>query len=56
MYAFLTLAFHSGQGVRQNVRAGFTADDIEEEEAADLCTTLVERIAQAAGAGGDYVM
>ncbi|MGW6739294.1 hypothetical protein ACWGDX_00875 [Streptomyces sp. NPDC055025] len=49
--AFLTVALRSGQEVRQDVRAGFPTDDIEEDEAADLCTTLVERIAEAADMG-----
>ncbi|UDM05597.1 hypothetical protein [Streptomyces longhuiensis] len=49
---FLTIALHGGQEARQDVRAGFPTDDIEEDEAADLCTTLVERIAEAADNGG----
>ncbi|MFG3042773.1 hypothetical protein ACGFYZ_38330 [Streptomyces sp. NPDC048330] len=48
----LTVAVSGGQEVRQDVRAGFPADDIEEDEAADLCTTLVERVAEAARHGG----
>ncbi|MEU3787455.1 hypothetical protein [Streptomyces sp900129855] len=50
--AFLTVALRSGHEVRQDVRGGFPTDDIEEDEAADLCTTLVERIAEAVDMGG----
>lgn len=49
---FLTITLGGGHEVRQDVRAGFPTDDIEEDEAADLCTTLVERIAEAADNGG----
>ncbi|MCX4902761.1 hypothetical protein [Streptomyces sp. NBC_00878] len=40
-----------GQEVRQDARAGFPTGDLEDGEAADLCTTLVEHIAQAAEDG-----
>ncbi|MDI5913222.1 MULTISPECIES: hypothetical protein [Streptomyces] len=50
--AFLIVALRGGQDVRQDVRAGFPTDDIEEGEAGDLCMTLVECIAEAADNGG----
>ncbi|MET7684235.1 hypothetical protein [Streptomyces sp. NPDC005423] len=50
--AFLTLTLRNGQEARQDARAGFPTDDLEEDEAADLCTTLVEHIAQAADEDG----
>uniref|UniRef100_A0AAU1UM97 Uncharacterized protein n=1 Tax=Streptomyces sp. NBC_00119 TaxID=2975659 RepID=A0AAU1UM97_9ACTN len=36
---FMTIGLSGGQEVRQDVRAGFPSDDIEEDEAADLCTS-----------------
>ncbi|WP_225827095.1 hypothetical protein [Streptomyces naphthomycinicus] len=50
--AFLTLTLRDGQEARQDARAGFPTGDLEEDEAADLCTTLVEHIAQAASEDG----
>ena len=50
--AFLTLTLHSGQEVRQDARAWIPTGDLEEDEAGDLCTTLVEHIAQATDEDG----
>jgi hypothetical protein len=45
--AFLTVTVCGGQEVLHDVRAGLPIDDLEEDEAADLCTGLAERIALA---------
>lgn len=50
--ADLAIGLNGGQEVRQDVRPGFPTDDIEEDEAADLCTTLIERIAKAPTTAG----
>jgi hypothetical protein len=49
--AFLILTLRSGQEIRQDARAGFPTDDLEEDEAAGLGAGRT-RIAQAADEDG----
>ncbi|MEV7739942.1 hypothetical protein AB0O75_49360 [Streptomyces sp. NPDC088921] len=46
----------SPRPVRQDARAGFPTVGLEEDEAADLCATLVEHIAQAANEDGPRIV
>ncbi|MEU2562126.1 hypothetical protein ABZ626_22725 [Streptomyces longispororuber] len=46
--ADLTIGLNGGQEVRWDVWAEFPTDGIEKDEAADLCTPLIERNAEAA--------
>ncbi|MEU9849484.1 hypothetical protein [Streptomyces sp. NPDC047985] len=54
--SFLNVTLSSREVVRQDVRAGFPAQGIEEGEASNLCETLVQRIARAAHAGGGHLV
>ncbi|MEV6166201.1 hypothetical protein AB0L71_30655 [Streptomyces sp. NPDC052052] len=54
--SFLDVNLSSREVVRQDVRAGFPSQGIDEGEAAERCEELVQRIARAAHAGGGHLV